>query len=153
MWAANDFSGLVGFKGKMTFIDFHMNLATLQFANFHSSHSTPINLQTILLIRLWISNVTPDCSLRCLWEMKTGKSLTHTPLYQLFECIFHFLALPVLGHLATYTAVYSASGVGHIQFCTARAGHFRYFLIFSIIKNYVFAFFVKLITYFCTSVI
>ena len=32
----------------------------------------------------------------------------------------------------------------------SRAGHFRYFFIFSI-KNYFFAFFIKLITYFCTS--
>ena len=32
-----------------------------------------------------------------------------------------------------------------------RAGHFRYFLIFSIIKNYFFAFFIKQITFFCTS--
>ena len=32
-----------------------------------------------------------------------------------------------------------------------RAGHFRYFLIFSILKNDFFAFFMKLITYFCTS--
>ena len=32
-----------------------------------------------------------------------------------------------------------------------RAGHFRYFLIFSIIKNDFIAFFIKLITYFCTS--
>ena len=34
-----------------------------------------------------------------------------------------------------------------------RAGHFRYFLAFSIIKNYIFALFIKLITYFCTSLI
>ena len=33
----------------------------------------------------------------------------------------------------------------------ARAGHFRYFDIFSIIKNEFFAFFIKLINYFCTS--
>ena len=33
----------------------------------------------------------------------------------------------------------------------SRAGHFRYFFIFSIIKNYFFALFIKLITYFCTS--
>ena len=32
-----------------------------------------------------------------------------------------------------------------------RAGHFRYFLIFSIMKNDFVAFFIKLITYFCTS--
>ena len=32
-----------------------------------------------------------------------------------------------------------------------RAGHFRYFFIFSIIKKYFFAFFIRLITYFCTS--
>ena len=32
-----------------------------------------------------------------------------------------------------------------------RAGQFRNFLIFSIIKNYFFAFFIKLITYSCTS--
>ena len=34
---------------------------------------------------------------------------------------------------------------------STRAGHFRYFFIFSIIKNYFFALFIKLITYFCTS--
>ena len=33
----------------------------------------------------------------------------------------------------------------------SRAGHFRYFLAFSLIKNDFFAFFIKLITYFCTS--
>ena len=33
----------------------------------------------------------------------------------------------------------------------SRAGHLRYFFIFSIIKNDFFAFFIKLITYFCTS--
>ena len=32
-----------------------------------------------------------------------------------------------------------------------RAGHFRYFLIFSIIKNVFFCIFIKLITYFCTE--
>ena len=32
-----------------------------------------------------------------------------------------------------------------------RAGHFLYFWIFSILKNDIFAFFIKLITYFCTS--
>ena len=32
-----------------------------------------------------------------------------------------------------------------------RAGHFRYLKIFSIIKNDFLAFFIKLITYFCTS--
>ena len=32
-----------------------------------------------------------------------------------------------------------------------RAGHFRYFLAFSIIKNEFFALFIKLITYFCIS--
>ena len=32
-----------------------------------------------------------------------------------------------------------------------RAGHFRYFFIFSIIKNDFVALFIKLITYFCTS--
>ena len=32
-----------------------------------------------------------------------------------------------------------------------RAGHFRYFFIFSIIKNFFLAFFIRLITYFCTS--
>ena len=31
------------------------------------------------------------------------------------------------------------------------SGHFRYFLILSIIKNDFFAFFIKLITYFCSS--
>ena len=36
---------------------------------------------------------------------------------------------------------------------SARAGHFRYFYIFSIIENHNFAFFMKIITltYFCTS--
>ena len=34
---------------------------------------------------------------------------------------------------------------------SSRAGHFRYFLIFSIIKNDFFSFFKKSITYFCTS--
>ena len=32
-----------------------------------------------------------------------------------------------------------------------RAGNFRYFFIFSLIKNVFFALFIKLITYFCTS--
>ena len=32
-----------------------------------------------------------------------------------------------------------------------RAGHLRYFFIFSLIKNDFFALFIKLITYFCTS--
>ena len=32
-----------------------------------------------------------------------------------------------------------------------RGGHFRYFFIFSLIKNNFFAFFIKLTTYFCTS--
>ena len=34
---------------------------------------------------------------------------------------------------------------------TVRAGHLRYFIIFSIIKNDLFAFFITIITYFCTS--
>ena len=34
---------------------------------------------------------------------------------------------------------------------TCRAGHLRYFLIFSIIRKDFLAFFIKLITYFCTS--
>ena len=34
---------------------------------------------------------------------------------------------------------------------TVRAGHFRYFFVFSIIKNDCFALFIKLMTYFCTS--
>ena len=34
---------------------------------------------------------------------------------------------------------------------SCRAGHFRYFFIFSLIKNDFFALFIKLITYFCTS--
>ena len=34
---------------------------------------------------------------------------------------------------------------------TRRAGHFRYFWILSLIKNDFVAFFIKLITYFCTS--
>ena len=38
-----------------------------------------------------------------------------------------------------------------IAFRAGRAGHFRYFLIFSIIKNDFFALFIKLITYFCIS--
>ena len=33
----------------------------------------------------------------------------------------------------------------------SRAGHFRYFLVFSIIKNDFFSFFIKSITYFCAS--
>ena len=45
------------------------------------------------------------------------------------------LSLPKLGTLILFS----------------RAGHFRYFFIFSIIKNDVFALFMKLITYFCTS--
>ena len=32
-----------------------------------------------------------------------------------------------------------------------RAGHFRYFLTFSTIKKDLYAFFIKLITYFCIS--
>ena len=35
--------------------------------------------------------------------------------------------------------------------CFCRAGHLRYFNIFSIIKNYLFAFFIKFIAYFFTS--
>ena len=40
-----------------------------------------------------------------------------------------------------------------INSLTHRAGHFRYFWIFSIIKNDCFAFFIKLINCFCTSLI
>ena len=39
----------------------------------------------------------------------------------------------------------------HTTVPICRAGHFRYFLIFSIIKNDFVAFFIKFITYFCTS--
>ena len=35
--------------------------------------------------------------------------------------------------------------------CVIRAGHFRYFLICSILKNDFIAFFIKLITYFSTN--
>ena len=38
----------------------------------------------------------------------------------------------------------------HLYPCS-RAGHFRYFYIFSIIKNDFLAFFIKIITYFCIS--
>ena len=38
----------------------------------------------------------------------------------------------------------------HCALCS-RAGHFRYFFIFLIIKNDFFAFVIKLITNFCTS--
>ena len=37
-----------------------------------------------------------------------------------------------------------------VKLFNSRAGHFRYFSIFSIIKNDFFALFIKLITYFCT---
>ena len=39
---------------------------------------------------------------------------------------------------------------GQLAYDISRAGHFRYFSIFSIIKNDIFAFFIKLKTYFCT---
>ena len=38
-----------------------------------------------------------------------------------------------------------------VEILKIRAGHFRYFLAFSLIKNDFFALFIKLITYFCTS--
>ena len=43
------------------------------------------------------------------------------------------------------------SGSRKLSDQNSRAGRFRYFLIFSIIKNDFFAFFIKLITCFCTS--
>ena len=36
------------------------------------------------------------------------------------------------------------------EWVNCRAGHFRYFLIFSIIKNYFKKFFINIGTYFCT---
>ena len=60
-----------------------------------------------------------------------------------------------LGSLSGTLRMYIRKLTCHILLkCTkprSRAGHFRYFLIFSIIKNDSFAFFIKLITYFCTS--
>ena len=44
-----------------------------------------------------------------------------------------------------------APAIQAISCRVTRAGHFRYFIIFSIIKNDFFASFLKLITNFCTS--
>ena len=55
----------------------------------------------------------------------------------------HYLCQPLL--------LLSSSREMMEAFSDCRAGHFRYFFIFSIMKNEIFAFFIKLITYFCTS--
>ena len=53
-----------------------------------------------------------------------------------------------------FPEVFPAAGIGQSFSCNTlrtRAGHLSYFLIVSIIKNDLFAFFIKLITYFFTS--
>ena len=54
--------------------------------------------------------------------------------------------LLVLSLLKSYTALHQF----RLCVCVCRAGHFRYFFIFSIIKDDFFALFIMLITYFCT---
>ena len=56
-----------------------------------------------------------------------------------------------LGRKTTLTKRESNEKWPRVPKYACRAGHFRYFLIFSIIKNDFFAFFIKLINYFCTS--
>ena len=72
------------------------------------------------------------------------------------------------GDVTVEVAERVAADINHLHFCIWQlqgaalaqvgswgpgraAGHFRYFFVFSIIKNYFFALFIKLITYFCTS--
>ena len=47
--------------------------------------------------------------------------------------------------------LFSPAGSGVVSLLPCRAGHLRYFLFLSLIKNDFFAFFIKLMTYFCTS--
>ena len=78
--------------------------------------------------------------------MRIGQSWARFPIF--FNLQFAVLQRAQLA-VSELWSLQSWANTQKIQL--ARAGHLRYFFIFTIIKNDFFALFIKLITYFCTS--